>query len=86
MGYIVYILCALTSLGCTVLLINRYRKSRVDLLFWSAVSFLLLTMTNILLVVDLVLLPKTVDLSIYRNLAALLAVSVQLYGLIRNNT
>ena len=25
-GKIVYILCALTSLGCTLLLISRYRK------------------------------------------------------------
>ena len=33
MGEIVYILCALTCLGCTGLLIGRYRKSRVDLLF-----------------------------------------------------
>ncbi len=86
MGYAVYILCALTSLGCTVLLINRYRKSRVNLLFWSAVAFLLLTVTNILLVIDLVLLPTTVDLSVYRNFATMVAVSVLLYGLIRNNT
>ena len=53
MGQIVYILCALTSLGCTWLLIGRYRKSRVDLLFWSAIAFLLLTVTNVLLFIDL---------------------------------
>ena len=86
MGYAVYILCALTSLGCTLLLIGRYRKSRVDLLFWSAIAFLLLTATNILLFVDLVLLPQSVDLSVYRNGVTLIAISVLLYGLIRNNT
>ena len=86
MSYAVYILCALTSLGCTVLLIGRYRKSRVDLLFWSAVAFLLLTVTNVLLFVDLVLLGKSVDLSIFRNGVTLIAISVLLYGLIRNNT
>ena len=86
MGFVVYILCALTSLGCTVLLIGRYRKSRVDLLFWSAVAFLLLTVTNILLVVDLVLLGPGVDLILFRNGATLLGVMVLLYGLIRNNT
>ena len=86
MGYAVYTLCALTSLACTLLLIGRYRKSRVDLLFWSAIAFLLLSVTNILLFVDLVLLAKSVDLSVYRNAVTLIAISVLLYGLIRNNT
>ena len=86
MGYGVYILCALTSLACTVLLIGRYRKSRVGLLFWSAVAFLLLTVANVLLFIDLVLLGQSMDLSIYRNGVTLIAIGVLLYGLIRNNT
>lgn len=86
MGYVVYTLCAVTSLGCMLLLIGRYRKSRVDLLFWSAVAFLLLTVTNILLFVDLVLLGPNSDLGLYRNAATLLGVIVLLYGLIRNST
>jgi hypothetical protein len=85
-GYAVYILCALTSLGCTGLLVSRYRKSRVDLLFWSAIAFLFLATTNILLFVDLVLLGPNKDLSLYRNVATLLGVLVLLYGLIRNST
>lgn len=84
MGYVVYALCALTSLGCTLLLIGRYRKSRVDLLFWSAVAFLLITVTNILLFVDLVLLGPNSDLSLYRNGATLLGIVVLIYGFIRN--
>jgi hypothetical protein len=86
MGYAVYILCALTSLGCTLLLIGRYRKTRVDLLFWSALAFLLLTATNILLFIDLGLLGQSVDLSVYRNGATFIAVNILLYGLIRNST
>lgn len=86
MGEIVYILCALTSLGCTWLLIGRYRKSRVDLLFWSAIAFLLLTVTNVLLFIDLGIMGPDTDLSLYRNGATLLGVIVLLYGLIRNNT
>lgn len=85
MGQVVYILCALTSLGCTLLLIGRYRKSRVDLLFWSALAFLLLTVTNILLFVDLVLLGPNMDLGLYRNGATLVGVIILLYGLIKNN-
>jgi hypothetical protein len=84
-GQIVYILCALTSLGCTVLLIGRYRKTRVDLLFWSALAFLAFTVTNVLLFVDLVVVPD-VDLVIARNGFTFVGVLVLLYGLIRNNT
>ena len=86
MGQIVYILCALTCLGCTGLLIGRYRKTRVDLLFWSAVAFLLFSVTNVLLFVDLVVMGPATDLIIIRNLSTLIGVLVLLYGLIRNNT
>lgn len=86
MGQAVYILCALTSLGCTLLLIGRYRKSRVDLLFWSAIAFLLLTVTNVLLCVDLIILGAGFDLSFYRNGSTLVGIMALLYGLIRNNT
>ena len=86
MGQAVYILCALTSLGCTLLLIGRYRKTRVDLLFWSAIAFLLLTVTNVLLFVDLVILGAGFDLSLFRNGSTLLGTLLLLYGLIRNNT
>ena len=85
MGEIVYILCALTCLGCTALLIGRYRTSRVDLLFWSAVAFLLFSVTNILLFVDLGIMGPQTDLSLLRNGSTLLGVMVLLYGLIRNN-
>jgi len=86
MGQAVYILCALTSLGCTLLLIGRYRKTRVDLLFWSAIAFLLLTATNVLLFVDLVILGAGVDLTLIRNGSTLLGTILLLYGLIRNNS
>ena len=86
MGQAVYILCAVTSLGCTLLLIGRYRKTRVDLLFWSAIAFLLITLTNILLFVDLVILGAGVDLTLIRNGSTLLGTILLLYGLIRNNS
>jgi hypothetical protein len=85
MGQIVYILCALTSLGCTILLFGRYRKSRADLLFWSAVAFLAFTLTNVLLYIDLVVVPD-VDFAILRNSVTLIGVLTLLFGLIRNNT
>jgi hypothetical protein len=86
LGQIVYILCGLTSLGCMLLLINRYRQTKVELLFWSALAFFFLTCTNILLFIDIVLLPKFIDLSIVRNIVTLASVVVLLYGLIKGNT
>jgi Na+/melibiose symporter-like transporter len=83
MAEAVYILCALTSLLCAVLLFARYRKTRVGLLFWSAVAFVFFTATNIALYADLVLTPREVDLSVWRSGLALAGVVVLLFGLIR---
>jgi len=84
-GQIVYLLCALTSMGCTVLLTTRYQKTRVGLLFWSGLAFFAFTITNVLLFVDLVMVPDA-DLSLWRNGFTFAGVIVLLYGLIRNNT
>ena len=85
MGIAVYILCALTSLACTVLLMGRYSKTRVSLLFWSAVAFLAFTLTNVLLFVDMVMVPD-LPLGMIRNCITLAGVVVLLYGLIRDHT
>jgi len=81
MGPIVYTLCAVTALGCTLLLWSGYRTGRSRLLLWSALCFACLTLNNLLVVVDLVMLPD-VNLFVLRNLAALLGTSLLLYGLI----
>lgn len=84
LGQVVYALCGITSLACTVLLFNRYKKARVGLLFWSAVAFLAFTITNVLLFVDLVLVPD-MDLSLLRNSITLAGTLVMVYGLIRES-
>jgi len=80
---IVYMLCAITALTCTVLLLRAYRASGFNLLFWSAVCFAGLTVNNVLLFVDLVLVPD-VDLLLWRNVAAVLGVGTLLLSLIWN--
>jgi hydrogenase/urease accessory protein HupE len=77
----VYILCALTSLACAVLLLRAYRQSRSRLLFWSGLCFVGLTLNNALLFVDLVVLPQT-DLYVLRSLPTLLGLGLLIYGLI----
>lgn len=82
MAELVYFLCALASFVCAALLLRKYRQTRVRLLFWSSACFICFALNNILLFVDLVLLPTSVDLSIPRNLTNLLGVVLLLYGMI----
>jgi hypothetical protein len=81
MAAIIYSLCALTALGCAILLLRGYRRSRYRLLFWSGLCFAGLTANNLLLVIDKVALPD-IDLSIWRTLFALASMIVLLFGLI----
>lgn len=82
MGETIYLLCALTSLGCAVLLLRNWAKTRARLLLWSTVCFVGLFLNNVLLFVDLVLTPPEVDLSPWRAILAVVAIGVFIYGLI----
>jgi hypothetical protein len=66
MAEAVYFLCAATSIACAWLLFRGYRASKTRLLFWSSLCFVGLAMNNVLLVVDLVLLPS-VDVSSFER-------------------
>ena len=79
---VVYLLCALTSLTCAVLLFRSWRSSGAKLLFWGAVCFACLMLNNVLLVIDVRM--DRVDLAGIRLLPAVLGVAVFLYGLIRD--
>ena len=78
---VVYLLCALTSLGCAALLLRGYRRSRVRLLLWSGLCFVGFFLNNVLLFIDLRVVP-TVDLAFIRMLPALAGIGLLLYGLI----
>ena len=78
----VYVLCALTALLCAVLLLQAWMRSRLPLLFWSGLCFVGLTASNTILVVDLLLLGPEISLLFWRNLSALAALSLLVYGLI----
>jgi hydrogenase/urease accessory protein HupE len=81
MAPLIYLLCALTSLACSVLLWRSYATTRSRLLFWSAMCFVVLTVNNALLVLDKVILPN-LDFSRWRLAAALVAVLLLLFGLV----
>lgn len=77
----VYVLCAVTSLACTILLFRGYRSSHEKLLLWTGLCFAGLALNNILLMVDLVLV-SALDFAAFRSATALAAMMVLLFGLI----
>jgi hypothetical protein len=84
MAEAVYALCALTSAACAMLLVRSHRKDRLRLLFWSATCFVGLTVNNLIVFVDLVIVPD-VDLSMVRSVVALAGLSALLFGLVWNS-
>lgn len=81
MAELVYALCGVTSIACAILLLRGYQHSRTRLLFWSSLCFAGLAVNNVLLFVDLVIVPG-IDLSNPRGLVALAALMTLLYGLV----
>jgi hypothetical protein len=77
----VYSLCFLASSACAWLLARSYARSGARLLLWSCLCFLFLAANNLVLTVDLLILPG-LDLRLLRLLLALAAVSVLLFGFI----
>jgi hypothetical protein len=77
----VYVLTCLTALLCAVLLLRGYVHSRRKLLLWSGLCFAVLSVSNGLVFVDLVMFPG-VDLYTYRLATEGLAMILLLYGLV----
>lgn len=81
MAEAVYVLCALTSAFCAVLLIRSYHSQRSRLLLWSSLCFAGLALSNVLLVIDFLIVPE-VDLALARSAVAAGAMLMLLIGLI----
>ena len=81
MATLVYVLCALTSCACAVLLLRGYFRSRFRLLLWSGLCFAGLALNNVLLFIDKRVVPD-MDLSVWRTLPALAGIALLLYGFV----
>lgn len=79
---VVYTLCAVTSVICAALLARGYVKSRARLLLWSMMCFIALTVNNLLLVIDRVLLLEEIDLYQMRLVVTVVGIGILVYGLI----
>lgn len=79
MATVVYLLCALTSLACAVLLLRGYLRSRARLLLWSGLCFIGFFLNNAWLILD----TRTMqDMSAVRSLPAVAGIALLLYGLV----
>ena len=83
-GLIVYALCVITSALCAVLLLRGYARSRVALLLWAGLCFIGLAVNNLLLFVDVQIVPD-IDLSAWRTLPALAGVLLLIYGMVEES-
>jgi hypothetical protein len=81
MATIVYALCGLTSIACAVLLLRGYAAGRVRLLLWAGLCFVGLALNNVLLFIDMRVVPG-MDLSVWRSLPALAGLLLLIYGLV----
>ena len=78
---IIYIACAGTCAGCAWLLFRGYVRGGPRLLLWSGLCFVALTVDNMILYVDLVLVPE-IDLFYWRTVTAAVGTLIQLLGLV----
>ena len=85
MAATVYILSALISLATAILLLRSFARTRSSLLFWAGLCFIGLTLNNLMLLLDKVLVTD-VDLSTWRALPALAGMLLLVYGLVAEET
>lgn len=78
---LIYGLCLFASVACAALLGRAYARSRTRLLLWTAVSFCFFGLNNLVLVLDMLVLPD-VDLWIWRQATAAAGLGVLIFGFI----
>jgi hypothetical protein len=77
----IYVLSAVTSLVAAVLLLRQYQRSRTALLLWSFIGFIGLAVNNVLVYVDLIIVPS-IDLALTRAVAGAAGLVALLFGLL----
>ena len=81
MAGIIYGLCAFTAFVCSWLLLQAYRRSRYRLLLWGGLCFVMLTLNNILVILDELII-HSMDFSTWRLVTGFAGMLILLYGLI----
>ena len=83
MASVIYILCALTSAACALMLLRGYARSRARFLLWSSLCFVALFINNLMLMIDRVVVPgRVVFPPEWRSAVALVGLSLLVFGLV----
>jgi hypothetical protein len=80
-GPVAYALGVFTSIFCAFLMIRSYRNERTPLFLWFCLCFVGLALNNVLLFLDLFVVPE-MNLELWRSATAVVALSLMLVGLI----
>jgi len=81
MAAAVFILSGLISMACAALLLRSFARTRSGLLLWAGLCFVGLTVNNLMLFVDKVVV-EDVDLSTWRTIPALAGMLTLVFGLV----
>ncbi len=81
MAEAIYLLCAATSIAAAILLYRMWRQRGTRLLLWSGLCFAGLAANNLILLIDLEVVPD-VDLLLVRTLTAFASALVLVFGLV----
>lgn len=84
MNYVVYLLCAATSVLCTVLLAKAYFDRRNQLLLFVSVAFAFLALNNMLLFANLFFVHT--EFLYERAATSMAGLLILVYGLIKEAT
>jgi hypothetical protein len=81
MAELIYGLCTILSLAIAVMLWRQHRRSPTRMIYWTALCFTGLALSNLVLVVDKLVFPD-IDLRVLRHSISLLSIGLLLFGLV----
>jgi hypothetical protein len=81
MAELIYGLCTVLSLVIAVMLWRQHRRAPTRMIYWTALCFSGLALSNLLLVLDKMVFIQ-VDLQVLRHSASLISIGLLLFGLV----
>jgi hypothetical protein len=81
MAELIYGLCTILSLAIAVMLWRQQRRLPTRMIYWTALCFSGLALSNLVLVLDKLVFPE-LDLRVLRHSISLLSIGLLLFGLV----
>ena len=81
MAELIYGLCTILSMAVAVMLWRQHRRMPTRMIYWTALCFTGLALSNLVLVLDKLVFPG-LDLRVLRHSISLLSIGLLLFGLV----